>query len=140
MNTQPDPGKPSQPPLRPSEASEPTKFDQFATAVAGLAARAWFFTLCVAIVVLWAPSFLLFRSVDTWQLIINTLTTIITFLLVALLQNTQSRDAKAIHRKLNALADGLIDLMESHNDTDSTIRCDVEELRQAVGIEHREGS
>ena len=50
-------------------------------------------------------------SVDTWQVVINTVTTIITFLLVALLQNTQSRADQAVQQKLNALADGLWDLM-----------------------------
>ena len=64
----------------------------------------------------------------------------ITFLLVALLQNTQARDTRAIHRKLNAIADGLADLMEAHQDYDDTLRADIAELREAVGIEHREGT
>jgi low affinity Fe/Cu permease len=59
------------------------------------------------------PSFLLLPDVDTWQLIINTITTIVTFLLVALLQNTQKRADEAVQHKLNAVADGLADLMEA---------------------------
>lgn len=59
------------------------------------------------------PSFLLLPDVDTWQLIINTITTIATFLLVALLQNTQKRADEAVQHKLNAVADGLADLMEA---------------------------
>src|SRR5438105_2542150 len=66
-------------------------FDRFATKASEFASRAWFFTICVALVVLWAPSIALFRDIDTWQLVINTLTTIVTFLLVALLQNSQKR-------------------------------------------------
>lgn len=130
---------PTEQPLRPSQADEPGRFDRFATAVAGTVARAWFFAACAVIVVVWAPTYVFFK-LDTWQLIINTLTTIITFLLVALLQNTQSRDSKAIHRKLNAIADGLADLMESRQSDDATLRPDLEELRQAVGLEHREGT
>ena len=59
------------------------------------------------------PSFLLLPDVDTWQLILNTITTIVTFLLVALLQNTQKRADEAVQHKLNAVADGLADLMEA---------------------------
>ena len=53
---------------------------------------------------------LLIRDIDTWQLIINTLTTIITFLMVALLQNSQTRADQAVQHKLNAIADMLSDL------------------------------
>lgn len=127
-------------PLRPSEAQEPGAFDKFATAVADKVARAWFFAFCVVLVLIWAPSYFVIGDVDTWQLIINTATTIITFLMVALLQNTQSRDARAIHRKLNAIADGLADLMETHEAADDTLNTDRDELREAVGLEKREGS
>lgn len=116
-------------------------FDRFATWVSvNVVAKAWFFTLCVLMVLLWAPSYFLFGNVDTWQLLINTATTIITFLLVALLQNTQSRADKALQQKLNAIADGLADLMESHQASDPTMEMDVRELREAVGLEQREGS
>jgi low affinity Fe/Cu permease len=118
----------------------PGKFDEFATAVSNAVSRAWFFSVCVLIVALWAPSFFVFRSVDTWQLIINTLTTIITFLLVALLQNTQYRSNEAVQKKLNAIAEGIADLMESQQATDSSMSLHVEELRQAVGLEHKEGT
>lgn len=126
-------------PLRPSQADELTRFDRFATAVSSRVARAWFFALCVVVVLVWAPTFVFF-TVDIYQLLINTFTTIVTFLLVALLQNTQSRDSKAIHRKLNAIAEGLADLMEAHQRDDDTLRTDLEELRQSVGLEHREGT
>ena len=66
-------------------------FDRFAAWAAKRVASAGFFAACVAIVVIWAPSYFVFSNVDTWQLVINTTTTIITFLLVALLQNTQDR-------------------------------------------------
>ena len=65
--------------------------------------------MCLLLVVIWLPSVAVL-DVDTWQLVINTVTTIITFLLVALLQNTQTRSDLAIQHKLNAIADGLADL------------------------------
>lgn len=115
----------------PSENREqPSPFDRFADWVAGFTSRAWFFAACVLLVLVWAPSYFLFGSVDTWQLIINTVTTIVTFLLVALLQNTQKRSDDAMHQKLNALARFLADGENA----------DVRELRTAVGLEHAERS
>ena len=61
------------------------------------------FFAAVAIVVLWLASGPFFHFSDTWQLVINTSTTIITFLMVFLIQNTQNRDAKALHLKLDEL-------------------------------------
>lgn len=76
-----------------------------------MVSRAGFFSFCVLIIFIWGPSFFLFGKIDTWQLIINTLTTIITFLLVALLQNTQQRFEDATNEKLNAIAKSLGDMM-----------------------------
>jgi low affinity Fe/Cu permease len=128
-------------PLKPSQVDPHQKwFDRFSTAVADTVAKAWFFLACVATIIIWAPTYFIFRNLDTYQLLINTWTTLITYLLVALLQNTQSRDAKAIHRKLNAIADALADSMESRQKDDPDLRGDVAELREAVGLEHREGT
>jgi low affinity Fe/Cu permease len=87
-------------------------FDRFAERSSRVAGGALFFSACVLLVVLWAPSYFIFNSLNTWQLVINTATTIVTFLLVALLQNTQRRTDDAVNEKLDALADGLADLME----------------------------
>src|ERR1700733_11406859 len=65
--------------------------------------RAWVFALAVATIVVWAVTGPLFHFSDTWQLVINTGTTIITFLMVFLIQNSQNRDARAINLKLNEL-------------------------------------
>ena len=78
-------------------------FDNFADLVARWVARPAFFALCVLLLVVWGPSILILRNVDTWQLIINTATTIITFLLVALLQNQQDRFEAATNRRLRAI-------------------------------------
>jgi low affinity Fe/Cu permease len=61
------------------------------------------FILAVAMVILWAASGRLFHYSDTWQLVINTGTTIVTFLMVFLIQNTQNRDSHAVHLKLDEL-------------------------------------
>ncbi len=121
-------------------AGELSPFDRFATLAGVFASRTWFFALCVLLVLLWVPSYFLFGDVNTWQLIINTATTIVTFLLVALLQNTQRRSEDAVHKKLNAIADGLADLMNALGDRSPELRKDLAELRQAVGLEQREGS
>jgi len=132
----------SDPVLMPSEVSSGVGFfDRFAGGAALLASRAFFFTFCVLLVVLWAPTYFVLKDVDTWQLIINTVTTIVTFLLVALLQNTQTRSDQAVQHKLNAIADGLADLMAYLADgNDRDLPKDLIELREAVGLEHKEST
>lgn len=116
-------------------------FDRFASRANTVVSRAPFFAACVLLVVIWFPSYFVFADINTWQLIINTITTIVTFLLVALLQNTQTRSDLAIQQKLNAIADGLADLMESRKrGGDTEISQDVAELRAAVGLEERESA
>jgi low affinity Fe/Cu permease len=121
---------------KPSEAGQPgpTLFDRFADLANKFSSKAWFFAFCLLLVVVWAPSFLLVPSIDTWQLLINTPTTVITFLLVALQQNSQTRADAALQRKLNAVAEGLADLL------DQTDGGEAHELRAAVGLEDRESS
>ena len=63
----------------------------------------WAFTLAMFVIVAWAATGPIFHYSDTWQLVINTGTTIVTFLMVFLIQNTQNRDSKAIHLKLDEL-------------------------------------
>jgi len=131
------------PVLMPSEVSHRVgPFDVFAGWSSRIASRAFFFTFCVLLVVIWAPTFFVLRDVDTWQLIINTVTTIITFLMVALLQNSQTRSDQAIQHKLNAIADGLADLMAhiSSGGEDSDLGQDLVELRAAVGLESHEST
>ena len=110
--------------------------DRFAEAATRFASRGVFFTACVLLVLVWVPSYLVIRNVDTWQLIINTATTIVTFLLVALLQNAARRSDRAVHQKLDALADGMADLMDYQVNGDTTdLQRDIAELKQAVGLE-----
>ena len=78
-------------------------FARFSTTVSRWAGRPPVFAVCCLLVVLWALSGPMFGFSDTWQLVINTSTTIITFLMVFLIQNTQNRDNNAIHAKLDEL-------------------------------------
>jgi low affinity Fe/Cu permease len=138
--------------LMPSEVSGRVGFfDRFAGRAADIASRAPFFAFCVLLVILWllqGALVLLFGGgvssllSSRYQLEINTTTTIITFLMVALLQNSQTRNDHASQHKLNAIADALADVMErlAEQNNDEELRTDVRELRLAVGLEERETS
>ena len=78
-------------------------FHKFAQRTADVVGMPIAFTLAVFVIIVWAISGSYFSYSDTWQLIINTGTTILTFLIIFLVQNTQNRDAKAIHLKLDEL-------------------------------------
>jgi low affinity Fe/Cu permease len=78
-------------------------FNTVATAVAQAAGRPSAFVVCCAFIFVWAVSGPVFGFSDTWQLIINTGTTIVTFLMVFLIQNTQNRDGVAVQAKLDEL-------------------------------------
>jgi low affinity Fe/Cu permease len=78
-------------------------FRVFAHRSATMLGSAWAFTAAAFVILVWLVTGPTFHFSDTWQLIINTATTIITFLMVFLIQNTQNRDAKAMHLKLDEL-------------------------------------
>lgn len=82
-------------------------FHKIAAKVSAITGSPLSFILAITIIVVWAVSGAAFKYSDTWQLVINTGTTIVTFLMVFLIQNTQNRDAKAIHLKLDELLKGV---------------------------------
>jgi low affinity Fe/Cu permease len=95
-------------------------FTSFSTRTAQMVGSYWAFLLAVAVVAVWGLTGPMFSYSDTWQLVINTGTTIVTFLMVFLIQNTQNRDAKAMHLKLNEL---ITAVKAAHNEM-----IDIEEL------------
>jgi low affinity Fe/Cu permease len=78
-------------------------FTEFSTAVAKASGRPVTFAVAVGVIVIWALAGPIYGYSDTWQLVINTGTTIVTFLMVLLIQNTQNRDGAAIQTKLDEL-------------------------------------
>ena len=85
------------------ESDSKLSFSGGARVAAHALGSAWAFALAGAIVIVWAVTGPLFGYSDAWQLVINTGTTIVTFLMVFLIQNTQNRDARALHLKLDEL-------------------------------------
>ena len=117
---------------RPSLTSWFTRFAKTASRTTG---RPITFIIAVGVIVLWAITGPLFDFSDTWQLVINTGTTIITFLMVFLIQNTQNRDSEALQIKLDELIralenahNALLDLEELDEDQLDLIRADYQEL------------
>jgi low affinity Fe/Cu permease len=88
---------------RASKNARSGPFRRFAQAVSTAAGRPWTFIAAVALIIVWGVSGPIFGFSDTWQLVINTTTTIVTFLMVFLIQNTQNRDTEALRLKLDEL-------------------------------------
>jgi low affinity Fe/Cu permease len=114
-------------------------FGQFAAKASAWLGSKWAFAGAGLIIVIWAATGPIFHFSDTWQLVINTGTTIVTFLMVFLIQNTQNRDARAINLKLNELIhaidaarDQMIDI-ESLSDLElSEIQARFEKIKAAT--------
>ncbi|MCL4454329.1 MAG: low affinity iron permease family protein [Deinococcus sp.] len=105
----------------------------------------WAFSFSLVLIAVWLATGPVFHFSDTWQLVINTGTTIITFLMVFLIQNTQNRDAKAIHLKLDELIravsearNELVDLQDWSDDELENLRQEFKKLQQASRISARE--
>jgi low affinity Fe/Cu permease len=116
-----------------------TWYSQFAKAAAHFCGRPRVFVFAVAIVAVWAVTGPMFHFSDTWQLVINTGTTIITFLMVFLIQNTQERDTEAIQVKLDELIratkgahNALLDLEELEEGALDSFRTKYQALARAA--------
>jgi low affinity Fe/Cu permease len=112
-------------------------FRKFSLKVAKQVGSPWAFVGALGVIGLWALTGPLFHFSDTWQLVINTGTTIITFLMVFLIQNTQNRDAEAIQLKLDELLravtaarTSLVDLEDMPDDELERLREEFRQLRQ----------
>jgi len=121
-------------------------FHHFASKVSDVAGAPGTFVLAVVVIVTWAITGPLFKFSDTWQLVINTGTTIVTFLMVFLIQNTQNRDAKAMHLKLDELIfhmkgarNTLIDLEDMSEDELKALHEEFHQLRDVNEDLHERG-
>ncbi|NYT36947.1 low affinity iron permease family protein [Allopusillimonas soli] len=113
-------------------------FRKFAENTSKAAGSPWGFCMAVALVLLWAITGPIFGYSDTWQLIINTGTTIVTFMMVFLIQNTQNRDSLTLQLKLDELLcamkgarSGMVDLEQLSEEELATLREQFRELAHA---------
>lgn len=116
-------------------------FTALATRIAAAAGQPFSFAVALGIIVIWGVSGPLFQYSDTWQLVINTGTTIITFLMVFLIQNSQNRDAAAMQAKLDELIRALDPAREQFIGIEHRSANEVERIRAALEEEvaHAEG-
>jgi low affinity Fe/Cu permease len=112
-------------------------FEKFVEAANQLVSRGPFFLVMLVAVVLWAVSYPLWSSTSKWELALHTGSSILSLLLLALLENAGRRSQEAIQEKLNVVAEALSDLMTSHASDDPGLSESVEKLRQAIGLEER---
>ena len=95
------------------------------------------FFVCVVIVVIWFASVPLWVDLKEWQVAIHTVASVLTLLLLVLLENANRRDGEASQEKLNVLAEALAALMESHAADDEQLREATSKLRDAIDLEDR---
>ena len=119
-------------------------FGHFSNTCSSLVGSRWAFIVALGIIVVWGVSGPLYHYSDTWQLVINTGTTIITFLIVFLIQNTQNRDAKAINLKLNEIIrsigkaqNDLIDVEKLSDDELDRLAAQYERIRQQAELRRK---
>jgi low affinity Fe/Cu permease len=130
--------------MRPTKSR--SRFTRFAKATSRVTGRPAAFILAVGVILAWLVTGPLFRFSDTWQLVINTGTTIITFVMVFLIQNTQNRDAEAVQVKLDELLratvgahNALLDLEELEERELDQIRAGYARLAEGARADLRRG-
>jgi low affinity Fe/Cu permease len=114
------------------------RFDAFADRASDFVARPAFFTLSLLAVAVWIPTIAVIHSIDTWQLVINTITSVLAFLLVALLQNTERRTELALLEKIDSLSAAVVASLSYQLDRDrAPLEREVERLRSTAGARER---
>jgi low affinity Fe/Cu permease len=130
--------------MRPIKST--SRFTQFAKSAARATGKPAAFVIAVSVILIWAITGPLFGFSDTWQLVINTGTTIVTFLMVFLIQNTQNRDTEAVQVKLDELIraiegahKALLDLEELEDQDLDRIRANYENLAKQARADLQRG-
>jgi low affinity Fe/Cu permease len=112
-------------------------FTRFTSTVSTILGRPWIFATALAVLIVWACSGPLLEFSDTWQLIINTSTTIITFLMVFIIQNTQNRDNLAMNIKLDTIMKKLhineADLIKAEEESDKKLEAEKKAIQNNTG-------
>ena len=120
-----------------TESDGRNPFEKFVESVYGHVSGAPFFFVCVALVLVWLASVPLWVDLKSWQVAIHTVTSVISLLLLVLLENAGRRAEEAAQEKLNVIAEALAELMESHSRDDEELREATTKLRQAIRLEER---
>jgi low affinity Fe/Cu permease len=113
------------------------RFSAFSRKVSGIVGSVWAFLCALAVVVIWAATGPLFHYSDTWQLVINTGTTVVTFIMVFLIQSTQNRDAKAVHIKLDELIRAIHGARNQLVDLENVEDAELETLAEQFSAMHK---
>ncbi|MBO9517101.1 MAG: low affinity iron permease family protein [Porphyrobacter sp.] len=113
-------------------------FTRISTLISGLAGQPLAFLLALTVVVVWGVTGPLFKFSDTWQLVINTGTTIVTFLMVFLIQNSQNRDAAAMQAKLDELIRAVEQARGQFIGIEHLTDAEIERIREAIELEEIE--
>ena len=119
----------AKPPLEVQTRTTNDAFGKFAASASGWLGSKWAFAGAGIVIVIWAAVGPIFHFSDTWQLVINTGTTIVTFLMVFLIQNTQNRDARAINLKLNELIRAIDKARDQMIDIENLSDLELDELQ-----------
>jgi low affinity Fe/Cu permease len=112
-------------------------FDRFVQTAYLRVSQAPFFFVCVSIVVLWLVSLPLWADLKAWQVAIHTVASVVTLLLLVLLENAARRTEEASQEKLNVIAEALAELMASQARNDPDLEEATKKLRDAIGLEAR---
>ncbi len=112
-------------------------FEQFVEKANKLVSEAPFFFVCVGVVVAWFVSVPLWADLKSWQVAIHTVSSVLTLLLLVLLENAGRRADEAAQEKLNVIAEALAALMDSRGREDPELREAAKRLRDTVGLEER---
>lgn len=120
-----------------TKADDRSPFDRFVHAAHLRVSRPGFFFICTAVILAWALSVPVWVDLKSWQVAIHTVASVVSLLLIALLENSGRRADEAAQEKLNVIAEALAALMASRAETDADLRPAVEKLRTAVGLEER---